>query len=73
MFGITTIIAATIGEIRAQQIYHQAWQDWVKTLPPKEAKAERKRYAKEQAEKLAHYRAMEVAREGRSKNFWGSR
>ena len=73
MFGFDFFIVNAVNTLKAYQEEARRFDELCKSLPQEQAdqlKAERK---KQREENLQHMRNIEVAREGRSKNFWGSR
>jgi hypothetical protein len=51
----------------------EAFEEYVRQLPPDEAAAARAERARKQRAVERHRRALEIAREGRPLNFWGHR
>jgi hypothetical protein len=73
MFGIDLSAIQAVIYIEAYQKEAKRFDEFCKTLPIEQANkliAERDRKI---ADVLKHQRALEVAREGRSLNFWGNR
>lgn len=73
MFGIVPYTIEAVSCLKAYQEEAKRFHELCKTLPEDKAnelKALRKR---QQEENLKHQRALEVARESRTLNFWGER
>ena len=73
MFGIAQAVVQSVSYLKAYQEEANRFDDYCKTLPIEEANKLRAERNRQREETLKHQRALEVAREGRSLNFWGDR
>ena len=73
MFGIHFAAVQLVVSLKAYQEEARIFDELCKSLPPDVVVALREARKKRQEEALQHQKNLEVAREGRSLNFWGNR
>ena len=73
MFGMDFYIVNAVAALKAYQKEARLFDDMCKSLPQEQADKLRMERKKQREENLQHLRNLEVAREGRSLNFWGNR
>lgn len=67
------VILSTLAYAEAYKKEAIRFDIYCKSLPPEQAEKLQAERKKQREEELQHQRNLEVAREGRSKNFWGDR
>lgn len=73
MFGVDFFIINAVVTLKAYKEEAKRFEELCKSLPQEQADKLRLDRKKRQEENLQHQRNLEVAREGRSLNFWGDR
>ena len=73
MFGIQFAMMQAVATLKACQEEARRFEEMCKTLPDDVVASLRADRKKRYEENLQHQRNLEVAREGRSLNFWGDR
>lgn len=73
MFNIAFCIMNAMAVAKAQHEYESRFEETCKSLPPEMEQELRRDRQKRQEDNMQHQRNLEVAREGRSLNFWGNR
>ena len=73
MFSLLFDVTSAFAYVKAYQEEARRFEEMCKSLPPHIAESLRAERKKQRDEKLQHQRNLEVAREGRSLNFWGNR
>ena len=67
------MIGLIIAQLKVELSEREAFKKLCKTLPKEQSDFIKATRIAHQKEQLEHYRNLEVARESRSLNFWGSR
>ena len=73
MFGMEFCIVNAVAALKAYQEEAKRFDELCKSLPQEQADKLKMERKKQREENLQHLRNLEVAREGRSLNFWGDR
>lgn len=70
---IAQIVISAKAILESHQREKQAFKNLCNSLPPDVVSDLRSKRKKQTDQLLQHYRDLEIAREGRSLNFWGNR
>lgn len=73
MYGIVFAVVNALTVAKAYQAEARRFYEHCKSLPPEQAQRLQAERDKQRQEDIQHQRNLEVAREGRSLNFWGER